>query len=44
MVFKLVKEAEKTWKRIKGHMLIPKLLEGATFVNGDPADTGEQVA
>ena len=27
MVFKLAKEAEKTWKKIKGHSLIPSVLK-----------------
>jgi hypothetical protein len=27
MVFKLAKEAEKTWKKIKGYLLIPKVHE-----------------
>lgn len=35
MVFKLAKEAEKRWRRLKGHELIFKLTEGVRFVNGE---------
>jgi transposase-like protein len=35
MVFKLVLEAQKTWKRIKGYEFIPLVLENEKFVNGD---------
>lgn len=35
MVFKLALEAEKTWKRIKGHHLIGKVIDGVKFVNGE---------
>lgn len=34
MVFKLAKEAEKTWKRLKGYRLIPLVLEDRTFEDG----------
>ena len=44
MVFKLAKEAQKTWKKIKGYRLIPTVLEGATFVDGELLDQIEQVA
>ncbi len=44
MVFKLVLETRKTWRKIKGHRLIPKVLEGATFVNGGLPDEAERVA
>jgi putative transposase len=44
MVFKLVLETQKTWKKIKGYRLIPKVLEGVTFVDGELADEKEQVA
>jgi len=44
MVFKLVLETKKTWKKIKGYRLIPKVLEGVTFIDGELADEGEQVA
>lgn len=44
MVFKLAKEAQTTWKKIKGYRLIPKVLEGATFVDGELPDQEQQVA
>ena len=44
MVFKLVLETRKTWKKIKGYKLIPKVLEGITFVDGELKDQGEQAA
>jgi len=44
MVFKLAKEAEKTWKKIKGHSLIPSVLKGTKFINGEAQDDKEQVA
>jgi putative transposase len=44
MVFKLVYETRKTWKKIKGYRLIPKVLEGATFVDGELPDEEQQAA
>ena len=44
MVFKLAKEAEKTWKKIKGYSLIPNVLKGTKFINGEAQDEKEQVA
>jgi transposase-like protein len=44
MVFKLVLETKKTWKKIKGYRLIQKVLEGVTFIDGELQDEGEQVA
>jgi len=35
MVFKLSLEAEKTWKKLKGHQLILKVIEGVKFVDGE---------
>jgi putative transposase len=35
MIFKLALEAQKTWKRIKGHQLIGKVIDGVKFVNGE---------
>ncbi len=35
MVFKLALEAEKTWKRIKGHHLIRKVIDGIIFFDGE---------
>ena len=34
MVFKLGLEAQKTWKRIEGYRLIPKVLQGITCIDG----------
>lgn len=34
MVFKLVQEAEKTWKRLRGYNLIPLVIQGKKFVDG----------
>jgi putative transposase len=34
MVFKLTREAQKTWKKLKGYKLIPLVMEGRTFVDG----------
>jgi len=44
MVFKLCKQAEKTWKRIKGYRLIAKVIEGVRFVDGELADGTIQAA
>jgi len=44
MVFKLAYETRKTWKKIKGFRLIPKVLKGISFVNGELAEEEEQVA
>jgi transposase-like protein len=35
MVFKLSLEAQKTWKKLKGHQLIVKVIEGVKFVDGE---------
>jgi putative transposase len=35
MVFKLALEAQKTWKKLKGHKLIPLVLEGRIFTDGE---------
>ena len=34
MVFKLAREAEKHWRKLNGHQLIAKLIEGVIFVDG----------
>jgi len=44
MVFKLCKQAEKTWKRIKGYRLITKVIEGVRFVDGELVDEAIRVA
>ena len=35
MVFKLAMEAEKTWRRLNGHQLIAKVIDGVKFVDGE---------
>jgi hypothetical protein len=44
MVFKLAREAQKTWKKIKGYKLIPRVLEGDTFIDGESPREEERVA
>lgn len=44
MVFKLVLETKKTWKKLKGYKLIPRVLEGTTFIDGEVPEEGERVA
>ena len=34
MVFKLIMTAAKTWLRLKGDKLLPKVVEGVTFIDG----------
>ena len=34
MVFKLVEGAQKTWRRLDGHALLPKLILGVKFTDG----------
>ena len=34
MVFKLAKEAEKRWRKLKGYKQIPLVIQGITFVDG----------
>jgi transposase-like protein len=40
MVFKLAQLAEKTWRRLNGHELIVKLVEGHKFVDGIMQERG----
>ena len=35
MVFKLTREAQKTWKKLKGYNLIPRVLEKRIFIDGE---------
>jgi putative transposase len=44
MVFKLVYETRKTWKKIKGYKLIAKVLEGIPFVDGEMKEQEVQAA
>ena len=34
MVFKLVETAQKHWRRLDGHTLLPKLILGVKFADG----------
>ncbi len=38
MVFKLGLEAQKRWRRLNGHRLLAKVIEGAKFVDGEIED------
>ncbi|OPY66166.1 MAG: Transposase, Mutator family [Syntrophorhabdus sp. PtaU1.Bin002] len=44
MVFKLTHETQKTWKKIKGYRMIPDVLRGTVFIDGELPDVAEQVA
>jgi transposase-like protein len=35
MVFKLALEAEKKWRKLNGHALIAKVIEGVKFTDGE---------
>jgi hypothetical protein len=34
MVFKLAQGAQKNWRRIDGHIQLPKLIQGVKFTDG----------
>jgi len=36
MTFKLVKEAEKRWRKLRGYRMIPFVLDGEKFIDGEP--------
>ncbi len=45
MVFKLIMTAAKTWRRLKGDKLLPKVAEGVTFKDGvEPIEQSTNVA
>lgn len=44
MVFKLTYEAQKTWKKIKGYRLIPYMINGTKFIDGEIEDKTIKVA
>ena len=49
MVFKLVEDAQKSWRRLDGHNQLPKIIEGVKFIDGlevvaKPADPQAQTA
>jgi putative transposase len=35
MIFKLAEAAEKSWRRLDGHNLLPKVVLGVKFTDGD---------
>ena len=36
MVFKLAREAEKQWRRLRGYKWIPFVIKGEKFIDGEP--------
>jgi transposase-like protein len=38
MVYKLCREAEKNWRRLDGYKILPLVVAGRTFKNGELAD------
>jgi transposase-like protein len=42
LAFKLVKEAEKSWRRIRGYERIAELMDGIVFRDGEPVREKEQ--
>jgi len=44
MVFKLIKTAEKTWRRLDGKNQLPKVITGVEFHDGCEAHTDDVIA
>lgn len=44
MVFKLSSEAEKGWRKLRGHELVEKVLRGVRFINGEMEKSIDVVA
>jgi transposase-like protein len=44
MIFKLAEAAEKSWRRLDGHNLLPKLILGVTFADGIEIKSQPQAA
>lgn len=44
MVYKLATSAESHWKRLKGHELISKIINGVQFKDGEEVKNQEQIA
>jgi putative transposase len=44
MIFKLAEATEKSWRRLDGHNLLPKLILGVKFVNGIEITSQAQAA
>ena len=35
MVYKLIESAQKRWRRLNGHALIPQVIAGVIFTDGE---------
>jgi transposase-like protein len=44
MVFKLIKDAEKSWRRLDGKNQLPKIISGVKFHNGCEVIASEKIA
>lgn len=44
MVFKLIKTAEKTWRRLDGKNQLPKVIIGVKFLDGCEVNTSDELA
>ena len=44
MIFKLAETAERNWRRLDGHNLLPKLILGAKFTDGIEIKSKAQLA
>jgi len=42
LVYKLSREAEKCWRRLDGYKLVPKVLAGTPYVDGEERSDGEE--
>ncbi|MBY0502152.1 MAG: hypothetical protein K2P93_09180 [Alphaproteobacteria bacterium] len=42
MVFKLIKNAEKTWRKLDGKNQLPKIISGVKFSNGLEVIAGDK--
>jgi transposase-like protein len=36
MVFKLTREAEKSWRKLRGYRMVPIVMAGEKFIDGEP--------
>jgi hypothetical protein len=43
MIWKLLQVAEKSFRRLKGHWLLPDILEGKEFINGVATEENKKV-
>ncbi len=44
MVFKLARCAERTWRKLNGSVLLPEVIRGVKFVDGERQDAAEDAA